>query len=220
MKSVIAIPQRSDHRNVTMALLFCGIMSSVWYVMINAYVPTQYPGYSLSSLTVSELSAIGAPTRKLWIMLVALYPLLFAMFGLGVFRSAGASKALHAVGWLMISYSIVNIYWPPMHQRGADPTLTDTLHIVWAEVTVVLMVVMMLVGAFAFGYAFRFYTLISISLQFLFGILTGLEAPNIPTNGPTPWIGTWERINIGVFMLWVIVLSLALMRKKSNGNSL
>jgi flavodoxin len=29
---------------------------------------------------------------------------------------------------------------------------------------------------------------------------------------PTPWIGVWERINVGVFLLWVIVLASALLR--------
>jgi hypothetical protein len=31
-------------------------------------------------------------------------------------------------------------------------------------------------------------------------------------NLPTTWIGLWERINIGVFMVWVIVLAMALLR--------
>ena len=30
----------------------------------------------------------------------------------------------------------------------------------------------------------------------------------IAANLPTPWIGVWERINLGVFLLWVVVLAL------------
>jgi len=202
--------QRITMRQV---LLFSGVLSSIWYTAINIYVPTQYDGYSLTSLTVSELSAIGAPTRRLWITLVLAYPLLFAAFGLGVIRSAGASKALSAAGWLMISYSIFNLYWPPMHQRGTETSLTDTLHLVWAGITVALMILMMIAGSTAFGNGFRAYTIASIAAHFVFGLLTGLDAPNIPTNGPTPMIGVWERINIGVFMLWIAVLSVKLLRK-------
>ena len=33
----------------------------------------------------------------------------------------------------------------------------------------------------------------------------------IAANLPTPWIGVWERINLGVFLLWVIVLAIRLM---------
>jgi hypothetical protein len=196
------------------ALLLCGILSSMWYVAINIYVPTQYEGYSLAALTVSELSAIGAPTRQLWVLLVTLYPLTFAAFGWGVLNLAGQNRPLRVVGVLIIAYSALNLYWPPMHMRGIEPTLTDTLHITWASVTVLFMMVMMGFGAEAFGKAFRTYTIISILLHITFGILSSLEAPNIPTNGSTPWIGVWERINIAVFMLWIIVLAVILLTTK------
>ncbi len=45
-----------------------------------------------------------------------------------------------------------------------------------------------------------------------FGALTGLDGPRIAANLPTPWVGVWERINIGVFLLWVAVLAIALLR--------
>jgi hypothetical protein len=179
----------------------------------------QYEGYSVSSLTVSELSAINAPTRQLWIVLVVVYPVLFALFGWGVFRSAGRSKSLRSLGIIIIAYSVFNVYWPPMHMRGEVPTLTDTLHIVWAFITVLLMVTMMVVGAISFGKQFRVFTILTIVLHLIFGVLTSLEAPNIPTNGPTPTIGIWERINIGVFMLWVIILAFSLITKVNEQKS-
>lgn len=172
----------------------------------------QYDGYSLTSFTVSELSAIGAPTRLLWDIVVIPYPLLFGIFGWGVLLSSGANKSLGVIGRLILAYSVFNIYWPPMHMRGYEPSLTDTMHIVWAMVTVLTMITMMGFGAAAFGKRFRAYTISSIGLHIVFGILTGLEAPNIPTNDPTPWIGVWERINIGVFMLWVTVLATLLLK--------
>jgi hypothetical protein len=42
--------------------------------------------------------------------------------------------------------------------------------------------------------------------------LTGMDGPRIAANLPTPWVGVWERICIGVFMLWVVVLAVALLR--------
>ena len=45
-----------------------------------------------------------------------------------------------------------------------------------------------------------------------FGGLTFLEAPRLQANLPTPWIGLWERINISVFLLWVVVLAPVLWR--------
>ena len=45
-----------------------------------------------------------------------------------------------------------------------------------------------------------------------FGALTFVEAPRLEANLPTPWIGLWERINICVFLLWVVVLAALLWR--------
>ena len=50
-------------------LLCCGIISSLLYVAMNVFVAMQWKDYSSTSQTVSELSAIGAPTRSLWVAL-------------------------------------------------------------------------------------------------------------------------------------------------------
>lgn len=44
------------------------------------------------------------------------------------------------------------------------------------------------------------------------GAFIGVEAPNVGKNLDTPWIRVWERINIGAFMVWVVVLAIALLR--------
>jgi hypothetical protein len=125
---------------VRKSLLICGILSSRLYVAVNVFVPLQWEGYSSASQTVSELSAIGAPTRPLWVWLGIVYSLLVAAFGWGVWKSAGRNRPLRVVGGLMIVDGVLSLYWPPMHLRGAEFTLTDTMHIVWAMVTVLLVV--------------------------------------------------------------------------------
>ena len=215
---MVAIPliiSKRDTLKMHRSLLAFGILSSLWYIAINIIVPSQYIGYSIESLTVSELSAIGAPTRILWVLLVLLYPLLFASFGWGILRSANKNFPLRTMGNLIIAYSFFNLYWPPMHMRGDEPTLTDTMHIAWAFVTVLLMMVIMGFGAAAFGRYFRIYTILSMIMFILFGVLTGIESPNIPLNEPTPMLGILERINIGIFMIWVITLAMMLRRRLS-----
>jgi hypothetical protein len=44
------------------------------------------------------------------------------------------------------------------------------------------------------------------------GTLAGLDGSRLAANLPTPWMGFWERINIFGYMLWVVVLSIALLR--------
>ena len=53
----------------------------------------------------------------------------------------------------------------------------------------------------------------TMAMLVAFGVLTGIDAPPLQANLPTPWIGVWERIGIGVFMLWV-VLATALWRRR------
>lgn len=209
MRSDSAIPTRSrQSERLTSVLLTCGIFSSLYYVAINIIVPFFYDGYSYTTLTVSELSAIGAPTRSLWIGLATVYVISFGLFGYGLLLSAKGNLKLLIVGVLIMVYSLINSYWPPMHMRGSVTSLTDTLHLVWAGVTVALMIIIMGVGAAALGRSFKVYTAVTIAANTVFGILTSLEAPGVPINAPTPHIGIWERVNIGVFMVWVIVFAI------------
>ena len=91
-------------------------------------------------------------------------------------------------------------------------TLSDTLHVILGLMTVLFMLVAIGFGATAFGKPFRFYSIVTILILFVFGALTGLESPRLGANVPTPWIGLWERINIFGFLLWVVVLAIGLLR--------
>ena len=192
--------------------LICGILSSLLYVAMNVFVPMQWEGYSIASQTVSELSAIGAPTRQLWLLLVIPYNLLVVAFGWGIWLSAGRNRPLHVVGGLMIANGVIGIFWPPMHLRGAEFSLTDTLHIVFSIVTVLIFMLEIGFGAASFGKRFRLYSIATMVILVLFGALTGLDGPRIAANLPTPWVGVWERISIGAFLLWVVLLSITLLR--------
>jgi hypothetical protein len=197
-------------------LLVCGILSPLLYVAMNALVPMLFEGYSLASQTVSELSAIGAPTRPLWVWLGTVYSLLVVAFGVGVWRSAGRNRPLRVVGGLMVVDGVVSLYWPPMHLRGAGFTLTDTMHIIWTIVTVLLMMLAIGFGAAAFGKRFCLYSIATMVILVVFGALTGMDGPRIAANLPTPWVGVWERIGIAAFMLWVVVLAMILLRDQSS----
>jgi len=199
-------------------LLGCGVLSSVVYIAMTVFVAMQWEGYSSASQTISELSAIGAPTRSLWVLPAAFYTVLVTAFGWGIWKSAGRIRALRIVGGLMLAYGALGLIWPfaPMHLREAlaagGSTVSDTLHIVLASVTVVLMLLAIGFGAVTFGRWFRLYSIASLVILAACGALTFLDAPRIAANLPTPWIGVWERINLAVFLLWVVVLAFRLWR--------
>ena len=204
--------------------LVCGILSSMLYVAMIVFITMQWGGYSSASQTISELSAIGAPTRSLWVLPAAFYTVLVTAFGWGVWKSAGRIRALRIVGGLIVAYGALGLVWPfaPMHLReelaAGGGTLSDTMHLVLASVTVVLMLLAMMFGAAALGKWFRLYSIASLVILAAFGALTFLDAPRIAANLPTPWIGVWERINLGVFLLWVAVLATALLRARDTAS--
>ena len=68
--------------------------------------------------------------------------------------------------------------------------------------------------AAALGKRFRIYSIVTFILVLVFGALTFKEAPGLARNEPTPLIGVWERINIGMFLVWVVVLAIMLLQKK------
>src|SRR5205085_7932585 len=79
------------------SLLYCGIFSSLFYVIMNIIVPARFPGYDVFSQTVSELSAIDAPSRQLWVELCVFYSLLVIAFGVGIWLSANGDSKLRLI---------------------------------------------------------------------------------------------------------------------------
>jgi hypothetical protein len=193
------------------ALLVCGVASSLLYASMIWGI--RYEGYSPISKVPSELTAIGAPTQALWARLGWIYTVLITAFGIGVWKSAGENRAVRVVGGLILAYASLGLLWPfaPMHQRevlaAGGGTPSDTLHQVLAAVTVFFMFLAIGFGATAFGKRFRLYSIVTIVVLLVFGGLTFLEAPRLQMNLPTPWIGLWERINISVFLMWIVALA-------------
>ena len=148
----------------------------------------------------------------------ALCVAMLAAFGWGVVASAGQNRALRLAGLAMVAHGVIGIAWPPMHIRetlaAGGATLTDTLHIVFTIVTVILMLLAMGFGAVALGTRFRRYSIATMVILFVCGLMTIPDAARVQANLPTPWVGVWERINIGVFLLWVVVLATVLLRTR------
>lgn len=202
------------------ALLLCGILSSLLYAGTDLLGAMRYEGYSTTSQTISELAAIGSPVKPLVDPLFVAYDGLLIAFGLGIWRSAGRKRALRFTAGLLVAVGVIGFAWPfaSMHQREVlatgGGTLTDTLHITLANVTVLLILLAMGFGAVAFGKQFRLFSIGTILMLLVVGVLVGLDAPRLAANLPTPWLGVTERINVYGYLLWVLVLAIALLRSE------
>lgn len=202
------------------ALLVCGILSSLLYAAMMMIVgPMRWEGYSLVSHTVSELGAIGAPSRPVLIPLGIAYQVLITAFGVGVWTSAAQNRSLRIAGCFLVAYGLIGFTAPfaSVHLRGQPGSLSDTLHIILTAVTVVFMLLSVGFAAAALGTRFRLYSIVTLLVVLAFGAWAGLDGPRIVANLPTPWVGLKERICIGGFLLWVVVLAVRLLRAQGAG---
>lgn len=194
-------------------LLLCGALSSALYLLsIDVIAALLHPDYhNYAAQMVSELMAVGAPTRDLLVYLFVPYNLLVFAFAAGVWLCADtpatrlASAAL--LGYALVSTAGLLLY--PMDVRGTVNSQRDGPHIVATVVLSLFIMAAMAGGAFVRGRRFRLYSFATLATVVVFGALAGFLARPMP--GPTPWIGVAERVNIYATMLWILLLSVTLL---------
>lgn len=203
---------------VRRSLLLCGVLSPLLYAVADALAGLRWEGYSFRDQTISELAAIGAPSRLFFSMFLIPVHLLLVAFGVEVWRSAGGTRALRVVAGLLIGFGVLALtvgQLAPMRERGTEQGLIGAVHLVEAAVAVFMLMAMMGFAAAALGSRFRFYTIATIALMLAFGAWSASAAPPIEAGLPTPWIGVKERLFWYVYQLWFAVLALTLLRQRT-----
>ena len=213
-----AIVQRAVWPQANDALVACGILYAFLYVLIDLLGGLSWTGYSFASQAISELTAVGAPTRRIVTAWYLVGDLLLAAFGIGVWRAAGANRGLRLSGLALLAVALLGFAWPffPMHLRGAERTFSDTVHLVLGGLVVLLILVAILCGSKAGGGGFRNYSILTAVVMLAAGARTAMDAPRLDAGLPTPLLGIFERISVGSHLLWIAVFAIVLM---SSGKS-
>jgi hypothetical membrane protein len=196
------------------ALLGCGVLSSLVYVVTDVLASRRYPGYSFTSQAVSELNATGAPTRRLFVALAVPYNLLLLAFCRGVWGSGGGRRAGRPAAALLAS-AVTGMATPlffPMDRRDAEKTRRGNLHPAMTGVGSLFILLAMGLASGLLGRQFRFYTVGTVLTALLFGLWTAADAPRLEANQPTPALGIKERVSIYSYLLWVAALAVSLWR--------
>jgi hypothetical protein len=197
--------------------LVCGILIAPLYIGTDIFAAMHFKGYSYTDQAISELSAIGAPTRPLWIKMVFLFNPLLIAFGIGVYKMAANKRSLLITGILLAVWGVLGFVWLffPMHMRGAIGSFTDTMHLVLAGVTVLLITLILGFGSGTQGKCFRLYSILTILATLVFGALVGTQAPQVAAQLPTPWMGIMERVSVYSPMIWMLVLAVLLLHEEN-----
>lgn len=223
------VEEHSDHNarqkalGVTprIALLASGLLYAVLYPIVNDLIAAAlHEGYSRMDQAVSELSATGAPTHAFLTATAPVFSLLFIGFGIGVLKSASEKRALRLAGALMIAHGAMGLLWmvAPMSQReviaAGGATSADTMHLILSAATGLFVTAYVAMTAVAFGWTFRLYSVATIVIALVFGLLSA-QVDKLEAGEPTPYMGLLERIGIGAWLLWVAVVALLLMRDRT-----
>lgn len=204
------------------AMLVCGIISPLLYAAADLLAGLTSSGYSFRDQTISELGAIGAPSRPLFATLLVLVYLLITAYGVGVYRSAANRPKLRWTGALLIALGVLALtvgQFAPMRPRGTEQGLTGALHLIEGAVAMLLLLAAMSSAATALGRRFALYTIITILVMLSLGGWSTMDIPRVEAGLPTPWIGVKERIYWYSYQLWYIVLSVRLLREPPHARS-
>jgi hypothetical protein len=208
---------------VRTVLLYCGILSSVLYTGVVISAPFFWQNYDRAAQSVSELFAIGAPSTAFVVPPFILYAFLIFAFGTGIWMSAGAKRTLKIAAVLIMAKEVLGLIgtvFGPIHLRGVAAGPSDTIHAVVTAIGVLLCMFPAIgFGAASFGRRFRVYSIVTMVIFIVCGVLAGLYGPNVAANLPTPWLGVLERINIYAYMVWIIMLAVTLLRRNQAAGS-
>lgn len=212
------------HREVVMRtnkkihiLLICGILSPVLYAFADLTAGMLWQGYSFREQTISELGAIGAPSRVLFSTILVIVYALITAFGIGIWKLAKGIRKLRIIGGLLVALGIMALtvgMFVPMHMRGIEQGLSGSLHLIEGIVAMIMIFTAMGLAATVFDTRFRIYTILTIVVAFLFGAWSGMDAPLIGQGLATPWVGVKERIFWYVYQFWYIVFAIKVLRYK------
>jgi hypothetical protein len=221
--SVVELPSltKNSRPNWSKVLLGCGVAASVLYVAMDVVAALLYDGYSYKDQTISELSAVGAPTRAMWLPFSFVYAVLLLAFGVGVWASARDKRSLRVVGASLMTLGVLGtVAWPfaPMHQRevlaAGGGSFSDDLHLMLSAASGVLFAVSVAFGAPAFGWRFRVYSIATVLVVYGCGAFTASQGDEVAANVATPWLGVIERAMMLGILAWYAVFAIALLQRE------
>ena len=204
----------APHSTLQKILLSCGVIAPVLYIVANDIIAASlYPGYDRISRPVSELSATYAPTRAVIVPLMVLFELLMIAFWIGVWRAAFRNRPLRITAGIMLGFVALGLAAFPFAMATDEVLGANTIHtIIWGVITPLLMLVGIGVSGAAFGKAFRIYAIVTLLALVASSAVTGILAAPINGGENAGWFGIPERALQGIWLQWVAVLAVLLLR--------
>ena len=185
-------------------LLAAGAVSSLGYVLATDVVAASlWDGYRRTEQMVSELFAVGSPGHGVLAFSPGSTPrsLRPSASECGLLRAGTGRFGPPGGCWLPTGCGTLS----GCSTLHLDDDASVPMHIVATNVQLGLMIAAMCFVAAGFHGRMRWYTVASLATSLVMGMVAFAAAP-----GPNLVLGLGERLSIGAFLLWVVVLAIAL----------
>jgi hypothetical membrane protein len=209
-------------------LLYCGLAAPLLYAATVIFGAAIRPGYSHIQYAISELAAAGAPNKALMDTLFSIYNLLLIAFAVGMFRLAASqpgSSRRWSGQWAAVLVGLIGLsgfamYFFPQDPAGTPLTLAGALHVVFAGTASLGSIAAVLLGGLWFKSApgmpaYWVYSLVSGLVILISGGFTAAGMAN-----GVAYFGLLERVTIGTLELWLLIVSIKLLRFEQSAAAL
>jgi len=201
--------------NLRVISLF-GIIAPIIFIITITVGGVITSGYSHLSQSVSELVISGAPNKLYLDIPFSINYILSCIFGFGlfvIFRSQASplNSSTGLIGFIVLGIiailSFLSSNFFTMNLPGTPATTSGTIHLILVGLeSFGSMVAILLVGLWfkkigLSGYSV--YSIITLIIVFITGIMTV-----VGTTQDSSYIGLFERLTIGAFILWSFVIAL------------
>lgn len=199
-----------------------GLIAPIIYIFTVVLGGALWPGYSHARQPISELSMASAPKLALMDALFLAYNTLLFIFAVGVLRLATREQnaPLKVSGVFLVVCALSGMAMAFFRQDpiGAPATFSGTMHLALAAVASLSTILAIFFGAAGLGRMEETRSLRLFSrLMGLAVVVTGGLAAAGTSLFPQVF-GILERLTIGAFMLWLMVISRRLMRMPESGS--
>jgi hypothetical membrane protein len=203
-----------------------GIMAALFYISAVLIGGSLRKDYSHVSNMISELTVANAPYKTLMDIIFTLYNLCIAIFGFSTYHYLlpPRSKKMKTASIMLGSMGILGLlmFLFPQDSRDALVTVGGIIHIVLAGIMSLLTILIIFLAGLSFENeselkSLKIYTIFSGLVVVLTGGLTAAL-----TASGSAYMGVFERLTIGTFILWVMIFALKLFTliKENNGKNI
>lgn len=189
---------------------YAGIAGVIIYIGTVVFGGMIYPGYSHIAYDISQLTSTLSPVSTVMNPLFFLYNLLVSLFGVGLYKESKNIWSKVAAGFIVtIGLLGATVLLFPINTRGTEVTLTGVVHISLVSVISLFTVIANVLFWRSNKYNDVFISRVSLITGCAFLISGPLAALYVMS----PYAGLFERIPIGIFLTWIVLISTYELRK-------